>query len=318
MKIKIHIFVGNNKIKNMKKLLLSSLIVFATTSANAQFTLINENFDSFTDFAISGFGNWQTLDIDGLNTYTGGGAATPWTNAGTPQAYIIFNPTAAGVINGSDGENTNFDPHSGTKYAACWDAVPANGVTANNDWLISPAITLGLTGNSLTFWVKSLSNDFGLEKYKVGVYVGSGTPTSAANFTIISGAAGINAPITWTQVTQSLQAYAGQTVRVGIQCVSSDNYMMMVDDFKITATTLGTSETAIKKTLSIYPNPTTDIINVITKDKITDISVYDLSGKKMTIERANNFINVKHLQNGTYIINIETPEGKSSQKFIKK
>ena len=302
----------------MKKLLFSSLLVLATANANAQYTLINENFDSFTNFAITGFGNWQTLDIDGLNTYTGGMASPAWANAGAPQAFMIFNPTAAGVTNGFGNENSNFDPHSGTKYAACWDAVPDNGIPGNNDWLISPAITLGATGNSLTFWVKSLADDYGLEKYKVGVFVGSGTPTSAANFTIISGATSVSAPTTWTQVTQSLQAYAGQTVRVGIQCVSADVYMMMVDDFKITAATLGTSETEIKKTLSIYPNPTTDLINVITKDKITDISVYDLSGRKMTIERANNFINVKHLQNGTYIINIETTEGKSSQKFIKK
>lgn len=303
----------------MKKLLFSGLLVLSTAFANAQITLIDENFDSYPDFAITGFGNWLTLDLDLLPTYTGGGAPVPWTNANAAQAFMIFNPTAAGVTNGEGGENSNFDPHSGTKYAAAWSSVPAtSGGPGNNDWLISPVIQLGTTGNTLTFWVKSLADDYGLDKYKVGVYVGTGTPTSSANFTIISGANSLSAPITWSQVTHSLAAYAGQNVRIGIQCVSQDNYMLMVDDFKVTATTLGTSEVADSNSFSVAPNPATDFITVKTKGKVKKVFIYDMTGRIMNAKIEGNTIDVRSLQNGSYIIDIDTSQGKTSQKFIKR
>ena len=52
----------------MKKILLSAFLAFGL-NANSQTTLFEDNFDSYTDFAITGFGNWSTLDLDLLNTY---------------------------------------------------------------------------------------------------------------------------------------------------------------------------------------------------------------------------------------------------------
>lgn len=311
----------------MKKLLLSLALVFSSSVAYSQVTLLDENFDSYTNFAITGFGQWQTLDLDGLTTYTGGlpTGAPVWTNAGAPQAFMIFNPTAAGVTNNptstvTEPEVRNFDPHSGTKYAASWGAVPSTtgGATANSDWLISPPVNLGLTGNTLTFWVKALSNTYGPERYRVGVYVGSGTPTSTANFTIISGATALSATFpNWVQQTFALNAYAGQTVRIGIQCVSADVYMFMVDDVKITALTLGTNETE-KANFTISPNPTSDFLNIKSTEKIKSISVFDMSGRNVSVKTVQNVVNVKNLEKGTYIVSIVTDGGVRTEKFIKK
>ncbi len=306
----------------MKKILLSSVLM-ASVAINAQTTIFEDSFETYTNFLITGFGNWQTLDLDLQPTYSVGGTPAPnWTNVGTPQAYIIFNPTAAGVTNSSTGaELRNFDPKTGSKYAAAWASVPSTsgGPTANEDWLISPSITLGSTGNSLTFWVKSLSSSYGLEKYKVGIYTGSGAPTSSSNFTIISGATALSAPYgTWEQKTYSLDAYAGQSIKIGIQCVSSDNYMFMVDDFKVTTTgTLGTNEVSTKSNLSISPNPTSDYLN-IKGEKIEKIEIFDLSGKKVQAKVDGNRVDVRNLSSGSYLINIETKDGKRTEKFIKK
>lgn len=57
----------------MKKILLSASLLLTMSLVNGQTVLLDEGFESYTNFAITGFGNWQTLDIDGLNTYTGGG-----------------------------------------------------------------------------------------------------------------------------------------------------------------------------------------------------------------------------------------------------
>jgi hypothetical protein len=303
----------------MKKILLSLSLMLTGATTQAQTVLLNENFDSYTDFVITGFGNWQTLDLDQLNTYTGGTDDPTWNNAGAPMAYQIFNPAAAGVTNATTGtEVRNFDPHSGQKYAACWAGVP-DIATANNDWLISPSVTLGAASNSLSLWVKSMSNSYGLEKYKIGVYIGSGTPTSSANFTIISGAASLSAPYpNWEQKTYSLDAYAGQTVRIGIQCVSPNAYMFMVDDVKITTGTLATDEVGAKtKATNIYPNPTKGEINIKTDKKIKSSTVLDLSGKSV-LKSTSDKVDIYSLSKGAYLLQVEFADGTATaEKIIK-
>lgn len=309
----------------MKKLLLSLSLLLTGAVAHSQTTLLDENFDSYTDFAITGFGNWLTLDLDQLNTYTGGTDTPMWDNAGAPMAFQIFNPTTAAVTNNAspttaDPETRNFDPHSGQKYAACWAGVPDGSVTANNDWLVTPAVTLGATGNTLTLWVKALSSTYTPERYKIGVYTGSGTPTSETNFTIISGANALNAPYgSWQQVTYNLDAYAGQTIRVGIQCISADKYMFMVDDVKITTTsTLATNEINAKtKSTSIYPNPTKGEINIKADKKIKSSTVLDFTGKSILTSTSAK-ADLSSLPKGTYILKVDFTDGtSSSEKVIK-
>lgn len=204
-------------------------------NSGSAITLFEDDFESYNDFIINNIGDWITLDLDGLNTYTGGTATPTWDNANSPMAYQIFAPAAAGVTNsdGTDGETRDFDPRSGTKYAAAWAAVPSNPLIQNDDWLVSPVLSLGSSDNTVSFWVKAMSNTYGPENYNVGIYTGNGTPTSGADFTLISGAS-LTAPYgSWDEVTYNLSSlgYNNQDVRIGIHCISADRYMFMVDDF---------------------------------------------------------------------------------------
>lgn len=74
----------------------------------------------------------------------------------------------------------------------------------------------------------------------------------------------------------------------------------------------------LSSTVKLYPNPTTDYIILDTKERINSISIYDFSGKKMNVSNDNNRVDVRSLPSGSYLINIETKEGKTSEKFIKK
>lgn len=322
----------------MKKILLSLSVLLTGSLVSAQTVLLDEGFESYTNFAITGFGNWQTLDLDGRPTFTGGGPTESttwqanWLNRGAPMAYQIFNPSAANVTNNLtiipnvDKEVRNFDPHGGSKYAACWDATqpedPLAPPTPNNDWLITPAVTLGATSNLLSFWVKSLSSTYGLEKYRVGVYVGSGTPNASANFTIIAptpGTGTLSAPYpSWGQGVYNLDAYAGQTVRIGIQCASTDVYMFMVDDVKITTGgALATQEVSKKSTTSVYPNPTKGEINIKTDKKVKLVSILDLAGRAVT-KTDSNKADISSLPKGTYLVQVDFADGTStSEKVIK-
>lgn len=315
----------------MKKILLS-LSLCVSFFASAQVTIFEDNFDSYDDFIITGFGNWQTLDIDLLNTYTGGlpTGGTPWLNSGAPQAFQIFNPSVATVSNATSGsEVRNFDPNSGLKYAACWGAVPsttAGEPVANEDWLISQPIDLtGATGSSLSVWVKSLSNSYGLEKYKIGVYVGVGVPTASSDFTIISGAASLSAPYpNWAEKVISIGAYDGQTIRIGIECVSADVYMFMVDNFKVTATSVLSTTNFSANQFAVSPNPAADFIAVSNTEniKINAISITDLNGRVVKQINYSNVsdiqVNITDLTSGMYMMNINSENGIVTKKIVKK
>ncbi len=306
----------------MKKFLLPALLFFSYT-ANAQTVLFEDGFETYEDFTISNVGNWMLHDGDGRSTYIGGitvaQGVLPWANAYAPMAYQIFNPSVAGVQNGHDGENSNFNPHSGQKYAAAWASSPSQSSNANNDWLISPAINLGESGNQLSFWVKSLADDYGLEKYNVLIYVGSAQPTNTNQFTPISGSSAKTAPIAWTKDTYNLDAYSNQTIRFAIQYVSSDVYMLMVDDALVTTGSLGTNDAQVSKATMIYPNPSTGVFNIQSSKKINDVNIITSDGRTINTLKASDKVDLTSKPKGTYILKLNFADGSSStEKVIKK
>lgn len=181
-----------------------------------------EGFESYTDFNIQ-FSPWTLADADGSQTW--GIEGISFVNQYAPMAFIVFNPSATTPAMTSPG----IQPHSGSKLAACFAAK----TPPNNDWLISPQLIAGIN-TSVSFWVKSYSSQYGLERFKVGV---STTNTSPGSFTIISGTNYLTAPAdAWEQKTFNLDAYNGQTIYIGIQCVSNDAFVFMVDDFEFNTT----------------------------------------------------------------------------------
>ncbi|MNY56295.1 hypothetical protein D3C86_1923600 [compost metagenome] len=102
--------------------------------------------------------------------------------------------------------------------------------------------------------------------------------------------------------------------------IENDNWSgnSYIDNLKIyDAATAGVND--IKKSLfSVFPNPTADFLNVASKSKVESAQVYDLSGKAVKVSVANNQIDVRNLAKGSYVVKIQTAEGASTQKFIKK
>lgn len=74
----------------------------------------------------------------------------------------------------------------------------------------------------------------------------------------------------------------------------------------------------IKNMVSIYPNPTSDILNIKTDSKINAVSVVDITGKKVNVKLENDKVDVRDLPAGIYLINVETKDGIFTEKFIKK
>ena len=68
--------------------------------------------------------------------------------------------------------------------------------------------------------------------------------------------------------------------------------------------------------VSIYPNPTTNQLNIVTTAIVESIEIYSLLGQLVQKESTTSF-SVQNLDNGVYLLNIKTNEGFVSKQFIK-
>ena len=301
----------------MKKTLLS-LFLLSALGANAQTTIFEDSFDFYPDFAIANVGAWTLTDVDLRTTY--GFTGTTFLNSGVAKSFQVFNaaltdppltPTAA----------SNWTARTGEKHMVCFASGGAAPIV-NNDWLISPQITLGTSGNVLTFWAKSCDTAYGLERFKVGV---STTGTAVANFTVISAAPYVTTPsnATWVQYTYALPAtYNGLPVNIAINCVSNDQFGFAVDDFKVTTTGLST-EDFFAQNFTMYPNPSNGIVNLSASKNasIEMVQITDLNGRVVKVVNVGGVnesqINVSDLTSGVYFVNVKTATGLGSAKLVK-
>ena len=241
-----------------------------TTTVNFQLppsaNLLEDGFESYDNFALT-FAPWTLVDVDMSGTY--GITGYSWPNVYEPMAYMIFVPSA------TTPALTTSVPHGGLKMAASF----ASTTPPNNDWMITPQFN---NANELKFWAKSHTDQYGLERFKVGV---STTGTAPADFTIISGANYIQAPLEWTEYVYPLSSYGRTPIRIGIQCVSNDAFIFFVDDVLITGLVDGDDPTAPVVVTSLntnYPNPfnpSTTISYSVKEALPVTIEIYNVKGQ---------------------------------------
>lgn len=73
-----------------------------------------------------------------------------------------------------------------------------------------------------------------------------------------------------------------------------------------------------KASITVYPNPASDVLNIKSESKINKVAVTDLAGKNVNVRLNGNSLDVRHLPTGTYFISVETKDGFVTEKFIKK
>lgn len=191
-----------------------------------------------------------------------------------------------------------------------------------DNWIISPPIDIRGAGGTLTLsWITQVAAaSWDMEHYSV--YVGTSPDRavlvdSPVSVTTTLGQ-GTNAG---TPVSHTLDLTAlinEPTIYVALRhydCTDQD--YLSVDDITVTATTMAVSN-ASKNSLSIYPNPATDVVNIKTDSKVNSVEVYDLAGKKINVNFADNKVNVADLAKGNYILKVNDDKGSSTLKFIKK
>lgn len=110
------------------------------------------------------------------------------------------------------------------------------------------------------------------------------------------------------------------TYQIALEGVAYYGYNINVDEVVVAAQNLATQESVKKESLSIYPNPATDVINLKSNQTITEITIYDAIGKiVLNSKESGNQIKVSHLLPGIYILQTKDRSGNvNREKFIKK
>ncbi len=318
------------RIKLLFIALLSMITVNAQTVEQMNI-LFEDSFETYDDFSINTVGNWITLDLD--QSPTVGSPDFFWQNKYKPHAFIVFNP--ATTISPTK-LSKDFSAKKGDKYMGSWGAIipKEGGKKRNDDWLISPPVRLEAGGNKVSFWVKSLIDqtrirtENALEKYRVGVYIGSGIPTKSDDFIPIAAIGDeqltLEAPMDWEQQQFNLDAYANQIVRIGIHSMSKEKHFFMLDDFKVTASTTLKTPDFFAKNFVVFPNPAQEVLNIVAKNgmEVKGIQVTDLNGrivKSATVQgQTEAQINVSDLTVGVYFVSVRTDDGIAVSRFLKK
>lgn len=125
-----------------------------------------------------------------------------------------------------------------------------------------------------------------------------------------------------TYFKDNVQFHVGGVVggtMVGNIAITNDNYNSSgyFDGISYFAGALSVQEMT-KVNYKLYPNPTTDVINVSVDSKIKSAAIYDMSGKMLKVKFVEGAADISHLAPGVYTVQLETEAGKIVDRFIKK
>jgi len=131
----------------------------------------------------------------------------------------------------------------------------------------------------------------------------------------------------WTQVGSDIEGMSvgdqngfslsisnnGSKVAIGAPQYG-DGYARIYD-----LTNILSSDTFVLENFNIYPNPTTDILNIELKENLTleKVLIYNTTGQ-LVKETAENKINVSGFAKGIYNVQVLTNQGKATKKVIVK
>ncbi len=281
----------------MKKLFTFLAALFVVFALNAQ--TITDDFESYADFTINPAGTWSYNDVDLSTTY--GYSGYSWLNAYEPMAYIVFNPSATTPV-----FTDLATAHGGSKMLACFSAT----TPPNNDWIISP--DLGGAIGTLSFYAKSFTDEYGLERIKVGYSTTTNDPSA---FTFLQTGNYAEVPIDWTLYNYPFPA---GTKYVAINCVTNDAFILFIDDIALNYT-VGINE-PLNENVSIYPNPANNVLNV-TANGYNKMEIINFLGQVVINENISNTnfeVNVSNLNSGVYFVRLQGENGTITKKFVKK
>ncbi|PKR80269.1 hypothetical protein CW751_10465 [Brumimicrobium salinarum] len=270
----------------MRTVLLGFLFLLGA-NLTAQVSILEENFDNGNIPA-----TWSVIDNDG--------------NAvdASVQEYDkawIYKEDPINVGNGTASSTSFFDP-----------------IDRADRWLISPQVTLGGSGNYISW--KSLSKDASFpDSYKVMISTtGNATTDFTDTLEIVS-----NETPYWSSHTTALSNYNNQSVYFAFVNTTFNGFKLFIDSVYVR------EQDPLKvvkeeMNLYVYPNPLRENITISLDNSIIEqVQIFNISGnlvkEPVVMETINELnIDVRTLKSGVYFLRVKTPTRIINKKLIKK
>lgn len=266
----------------MKHFILSAAVTALSITAFGQTIIINEDFENGIP------SSWTVINKDGL---TSNASVSEYT-----EAWI--------------GTTDPFDTNSSPNH--CASATSFFTTTGNaNRWLISPAITLADFGNILEFKAASFEPSFP-DNYVIKIGTDVNNPDGFTSLVTYLA----EAPY-WSNHSLNFDTlgYNNQTIHIAFVLTSDNGHKLFLDDISFRVEDpVSTKEIKAGISVNIYPNPTTDILNISVNGDQLKKEIYSLAGQKL-IQTTENAVNVQHLRPGIYLVKVEGSD--RLIKFIK-
>lgn len=204
--------------------------------------------------------------------------------------------------------------HNGTGVAGSASFINQVGVLTPDNWMITPQIQVPAEGATLNWYVGGVDASYFSEHYTVLVSTTGTNTTDFTNMVFDGNVANVN----FTLKSLDISAFAGQNIYIAFRhCNSTDVYWMLVDDIEVIAGQHAGISNATDATVQLYPNPTSNVLN-INAEGVQEVSVIDINGRTVMTEKNVNTVNLSDLANGVYYVRVITNNGVATEKIVKK
>jgi hypothetical protein len=114
----------------------------------------------------------------------------------------------------------------------------------------------------------------------------------------------------------SSKGYNNQTIYVAFRNITEDGFKLFIDDIHVWIEDPASIEEIAKVSISVYPNPTKDFLNIQSNSVLENILLTDLNGNVL-IDSKTSTLDLSMLNPGFYNLNVKTTQGAVNKKVLK-